>query len=147
MDVIDGTFRWETVLTELGAAYRIKHDPDDGSLYVTGSTIYIGSAKGGKIHALRKHDTCAVVLRLSASYGKFHWERTMKGSPRWGVFDQSGGVELANENDGPYIYVAFDDLGEGSEDIISLDAGSSYAGCKLHEETSNASLKSLKKRL
>ena len=57
----------------------------------------------------------------------------LQASPRWGVFDQSGDVELAVDADGPYIYAAFDDAGELGG--VSLDAGTPYAGCKAADGT------------
>ena len=101
----------------LGVVFRVKYDSKDKSLYVTGAKSFSGSgSKDGKVHPNCMHDACAVILRLAASSGEVQWVRTMKGSPRWGVFDQSGGVEIASENDGPYIYVAIDDTGECSMD-------------------------------
>lgn len=134
MNSNDGTIMWEKILPDLGAVFRIKHDSEDGALYVTGTTTYGGSAKDGKVHPHCLHDTCAVVLRLAASDGEVQWVRTVKGSPRWGVFDQSGGVEIATADDGPNIYVAIDDTAEESKDgnsAVSLDAGTPYAGCML----------------
>jgi len=133
MKSADGSVDWETTLPELGAAFHLKYDSEDESLYVTGTTTYGGSAKDGKDHSVCDHDTCAVVLRLSATDGSIQWQRTVKGSPRWGIVDSTGGVELANAGDGPFIYVAFDDVGEGDDTDISLDAGTPYAGCKSND--------------
>lgn len=126
----NGAVIWEKVLPGLGAAFRMKHDSEDGSLYVVGTTTFSGFPDGTdpKENPLCEHKTCSVVLRMSATDGEVQWERTLQGSPRWGVFGQNGGVGLASNADGPYIYVAIDDTGE--ETATSLDAGTPYAGCK-----------------
>jgi len=131
MNSTDGSIMWEKTLPELGAAFYLKYDSEDESLYVSGTTSYGGAAKGKKEHSLCDHDTCAITLRISAEDGSVEWERSAKGSPRWGIVDATGGVELATAGDGPFIYVAFDDVGDDKEGITSLDAGTHYAGCKL----------------
>jgi len=130
MDSTNGSVIWEKTFPELGAAFFLKYDSEDESLYISGTTTYGGAAKGKKEHSLCAHDTCAITLRISAEDGSVHWERSAKGSPRWGIVDATGGVELATASDGPYIYVAFDDVGDDEEGITSLDAGTHYAGCK-----------------
>merc|ERR1712151_839244 len=73
-------------------------------------------------------------MRLDSSNGSVKWIRTVKGSARWGIFDQRGGLELADEEkDGPYLYVALDDTGEGSVENASLNRGTSYGGCMSEE--------------
>ena len=134
------SFLWEQKFDDLGAAFWIKYDADDESLYFTATTTYGGGStsrsKGppdGKLHPNCDHDTCAVTGRLSATDGTVHWLRTLQGSPRWGAFDQSGDIELAPAADGPYVYAAFDDAGETG--VVSLDAGTPYAGCKAADGT------------
>jgi len=136
----DGELEWEQKFDDLGAAFWIKYDAHDESLYFTATTTYGGGrtskSKGpadGKPHANCDHDTCAVTGRLSATDGTVHWLRTLQGSPRWGAFDQSGDIELAPAADGPYVYAAFDDAGETG--VVSLDAGTPYAGCKAADGT------------
>lgn len=127
-DANDGSIVWESVLSDHGAAFWIKYDASDDSVYYTGTTTYGGTSKDSKKHLGCDSESCGVTGRLSASTGDIEWARTVSGSPRWGVFDQSGDLELASEDDGPYIYVAIDDVGEGGP--VSLDGGTSYAGCK-----------------
>ena len=131
----DGALVWEQKFDDLGAAFWIKYDAADGSLYFTATTTYGGGktskSKGppdGKLHPHCDHATCAVTGRLSATDGAVHWMRTFQGSPRWGAFDQSGDIELAPATDGPYVYAVFDDAGETG--AVTLDAGTPYAGCK-----------------
>ena len=95
------------------------------------TTTYGGSTSGHqKDHPLCDHDNCSVIMRLSPTDGEVEWARTVKGSPRWGVYDQAGGLELGKEDvDGPYIYVAMDDTGEGAVEEATLNAGTSYGGC------------------
>ena len=71
---------------------------------------------------------CAVTKCLSAKDGSTDWIRMAKGSPRWNFFDQTGDIQLANDLDGPYVYVALDDVGE--DGLVTLDEGTSYAGCR-----------------
>jgi len=130
MKSADGEVEWETMLPELGAAFHLRYDAEDEALYVQGTTTYGGSAADAKDHPVCDHDACAVTLRLSATDGSVHWQRTVKGSPQWGIVDQTGGIELASADDGPYIYVAYDDVGEGDDMDIPLDSGTHYAGCK-----------------
>lgn len=130
----DGTVVWETILPQLGAAFRTKHDAEDNSLYIAGTTTFSGfTNKDGKDNPLCEHDTCSVVMRLSATDGAIQWERTLQGSPRWGVFGQNGGVGVASEADGPYVYVAIDDTGEDT--ATSVNAGTPYSGCKAADGT------------
>ena len=129
LSTTNGSVVWEAVLPQLGAAIRMKFDEEDDSLYVTGTTTFSGLvAKDPKTNTLCEHETCSVVLRLSAADGVVQWERTLQGSPRWGAFGQNGGVGLANGADSPYVYVAVDDTGE--ENTTSLDAGTPYSGCR-----------------
>ena len=123
----DGAVAWERKFSDLGAALWLKHDASDDSIYFTATTTYGGSANG-KAHANCEHASCAVTARLSASDGTTDWIRTFQASPRWGVFDQSGDIELAAPADGPYLYAAFDDAAEIG--AVTLDAGTPYAGCK-----------------
>mmetsp|Transcript_28628 Transcript_28628/g.42324 ORF Transcript_28628/g.42324 Transcript_28628/m.42324 type:complete len:626 (-) Transcript_28628:52-1929(-) len=135
----DGEQMWEKVFPDMGAFFEIKFDHhqgfDDleqgGALYVTGTTTYAGSTAGNpKDHPYCDHDSCSVILRLSPIDGEVQWVRTVKGSPRWGIFDMKGGLELAVEDlDGPYIYVAMDDTGEGDVEVASLNTGTPYGGC------------------
>lgn len=131
-DSSNGDVLWEQQFPELGAAMWIAYDDEDGSLYVTGTTSYIGAATeiatDTKKNTHCKHDICAVTMRLSASDGNTEWIRTTKGSPRWNFFDQTGDIEIANELDGPYVYVALDDVGE--EGLVTLDEGTPYAACR-----------------
>lgn len=127
-DADTGAVLWENSFTDVGALFFVKWDREDGAIYVAGTTTYGGDAKGAKDHEHCPEDTCSVVMRLSSTDGSAQWVRTIKGSPRWGVFDQSGGLELADdEKDGPYLYVALDDTGEGGE--ASLQRGTPYGGC------------------
>mmetsp|Transcript_12877 Transcript_12877/g.23133 ORF Transcript_12877/g.23133 Transcript_12877/m.23133 type:complete len:842 (+) Transcript_12877:128-2653(+) len=131
-DAGDGSIVWEQMFEDLGAAMWIAYDESDESLYVTGTTSYFGESSEGKVpkeNTYCKHEICAVTMRLSADDGSTDWVRTTNGSPRWNFFDQSGDISLANDLDGPYIYVALDDVGEDVEGVISLDEGSSYAAC------------------
>ncbi len=123
----DGAVLWEEVFTDLGAAMWLVYDETDRSLYVTGTTSYKGDATDSKLHNACNHEVCAVTMRLSATDGNVEWVRTLKGSPRWNFFDQTGDIRLASEQDGPYIYVALDDAGEEGE--VTLDEGTPYAGC------------------
>lgn len=128
----DGALMWEKRFTDLSALFTIKYDNEQGGgLYVTGTTTYGGSTNGHqKDHPLCDHDNCSVIMRLSPTDGEVQWARTVKGSPRWGVFDQAGGLELGKEDvDGPYIYVVMDDTGEGAVEEATLNAGTSYGGC------------------
>ena len=86
-------------------------------------------AKDGKDHQFCEYDSCSVLTSLSAVNGSVQWESTVKGSPRWGVFDQYGDVKLGTDKDGHYVYAMFNDTGEGGDEAISIDAGSRYAGC------------------
>jgi len=124
----DGKVIWEKTFTDLGAVFWIKYDTIDSALYFTGTTTYGGTSKDTKNHSFCSSDACAVAGRASADNGSTSWIRTVPGSPRWGVFDQSGDIEIAPDTDGPFVYVAFDDVGEGGP--VKLDAGTSYAGCK-----------------
>jgi len=119
----DGSVMWESVLPQLGAVVRLKYDPEDHSVYTTGTTTFSGfdDSDNNKSHPYCAHASCSVVMRLSASDGSVEWERTLQGSPRWGVFGQNGGVGLAAAADGPYVYVSVDNTGE--EEATSLDAG------------------------
>jgi len=127
-DTTSGEIVWEKIMSDIGAAFWIKYDASDGALYFTGTTTYGGSAKDAKANPLCVSESCAIVGRMSAETGEVEWVRSVSGSPRWGVFDQSGDIELASELDGAYIYVAFDNVGEKGP--VTLDAGTSYAGCK-----------------
>lgn len=132
-DADDGSIVWEQMFEDLGAAMWIAYDESDQSLYVTGTTSYFGESSEGKVPKENKycnHEICAVTMRLSAEDGSTHWVRTSNGSPRWNFFDQTGDISLASDLDGPYVYVALDDVGEDVEGIISLDEGSSYAACR-----------------
>ena len=131
----DGALVWESKFDEIGATLWLKYDASDNAIYFTATTAYGGKEKSEvlKAHPNCEHDTCAVTGRLSATDGAMHWVRTFQASPRWGVFDQSGDVELAVDADGPYIYAAFDDAGESGG--VSLDAGTPYAGCKAADGT------------
>jgi len=128
---IDGSILWEKTFSDLGAIFDIKYDREDGGLYITGTTTYGGSTSGHqKDHLLCDHDNCSVVMRLSSVDGEMQWARAVKGSPRWGVFDQGGGVAIGKEDlDGPYIYVALDDTGDGPIEDATLNAGTPYGGC------------------
>ena len=86
-------------------------------------------AKDGKDHQFCEYDSCSVLISLSAVNGSVQWESTVKGSPRWGVFDQYGDVKLGTDKDGHYVYAMFNDTGEGGDEAVSIDAGSPYAGC------------------
>jgi hypothetical protein len=128
----DGELMWEKSFPGVGALFEVKYDSEQsGGLYVSGTTTYGGSIAGNpKDHPYCDHDNCSVVMRLSPTDGEVQWVRTVKGSPRWGIFDQKGGLELAREDfDGPYIYVAMDDTGEGEVEMASLNTGTPYAGC------------------
>jgi len=131
----DGELLWEKIFTDVGAVLAIKYDTEklfeEAGLYVTATTAYSGGMKGNaKNHTMCDHDSCSVVMRLSSSDGEMQWTRTIKGSPRWGLFDQSGGIEMGIEDvDGPYIYVAMDDTGEGDVEDASLNTGTPYGGC------------------
>ena len=130
----DGALVWEQKFEDLGAALWLKYDSHDEAIYFTGTTTYSGSASAdGKVHVHCEHSSCAVTGRLSATDGATHWLRTFQASPRWGVFDQSGDIELAVDADGPYIYAAFDDAGENG--AVTLDAGTPYKGCKAADGT------------
>jgi len=123
----DGAIMWEKQYTDLGAAMWIAYDEMDDALYVTGTTTYKGEDSDSKIHQSCNHVTCAVTMRLSAIDGEMDWVRTVQGSPRWNFFDQTGDIRLANDLDGPYVYVALDDAGENG--VVTLDEGTPYAGC------------------
>jgi len=129
----DGALIWEKTFPDLGALFTIKWDSvklfEEAGLYVTGTTTYGGSNKGNpKDHPLCDHDSCSVIMRLSSTDGEMQWTRTVKGSPRWGLFDQSGGLVIG-ERDDPFIYVAMDDTGEGAVQEATLHTGTSYGGC------------------
>ena len=133
----DGKILWERAFEDLGAAMWIAHDGADDSLYVTGTTAYLGEDVDdaesddprAKDNEHCDHAVCAVTMRLSAADGTVEWIRAAEGSPRWNFFDQTGDVALADEDlDGPYLYVALDDVGE--DGAIALDAGTPYAGCR-----------------
>lgn len=125
--VADGKILWEKKFSDLGAAMWIVYDNTDDALYITGTTSYKGEEGDSKTHTWCDTAVCAVTMRLSADDGSLHWLRTIEGSPRWNFFDQTGDIRLANDKDGPYIYVALDDAGE--EGSVTLDAGTHYAGC------------------
>merc|ERR1712176_1125529 len=129
----DGAILWEKQFSELGASMWIVYDKDDESLYVTGTTSYFGTSSDKetdtKDHRHCKHEICGVTMRLSAADGTVEWVRTTKGSPRWNIFDNTGDIELAESTDGPYVYVAMDDIAEDG-DISMLDEGSPYAACR-----------------
>jgi hypothetical protein len=124
-----GAVLWERAFNDTGALFFVKWDAEDGALYTAGTTTYGGAAPGAKDHAHCPHATCAVVMRLASSDGAPQWVRTLRGSPRWGNSDQSGGVALAGERDGPFLYVALDDTGEGDAPAASLHQGTPYGGC------------------
>jgi hypothetical protein len=127
----DGVIIWEQQFENLGAAMWIAYDKQDNSLYVTGTTSYKGEATeqatDTKTHPNCDHIICALTMRLSAMDGTTEWVRTTKGSPRWNIFDQTGDIQLANDLDGPYVYVALDDVGE--DGLITLDEGTPYSSC------------------
>jgi hypothetical protein len=131
-DADDGTILWEKNYTELGAAMWLVYDESDDALYVTGTTSYLGESSNittdtkNNTHCM--HEICAVTMRLSALDGTTDWIRTTKGSPRWNFFEQSGDIRLASDLDGPYIYVALDDVGE--DGVVILDEGTPYAACR-----------------
>merc|ERR1712176_351186 len=135
----DGAILWEKQFSELGAAMWIVYDKDDESLYVTGTTSYFGQTSeketDTKDHKHCPHEICGVTMRLSAVDGTTEWVRTTKGSPRWNFFDNTGDIELAESNDGPYVYVAMDDIAEDGE-ISNLDEGSPYAACRSNTDGS-----------
>jgi len=128
----NGEILWETQYEDLGAAMWVAYDEGDDSLYVTGTTSYIGEAtdteSDTKEHKNCDYDICAVTMRLSAMDGTTEWVRTTEGSPRWNFFDQTGDIQLSNELDGPYVYIALDDVGE--EGLSTLDNGTPYAACR-----------------
>ena len=124
----DGQILWEKQMPDLGAAFWITYDASDNSLHFTGTTTYGGSSKDAKATSFCDTEACAITGRLSADSGELSWIQSVSGSPRWGSFDQSGDIEIASASDGPYLYVAFDDVGEGGP--VTLDSGTSYAGCK-----------------
>merc|ERR1712176_1148520 len=129
----DGAILWEKEFSDLGAAMWIVYDKSDESLYVTGTTSYFGTSSDKetdtKDHRHCKHEICGVTMRLSAADGTVEWVRTTKGSPRWNIFDNTGDIELAESTDGPYVYVAMDDIAEDG-DFSMLDEGSPYAACR-----------------
>lgn len=128
----DGELMWEKTFPDVGAFFEVKYDSEQfGGLYVTGTTTYGGSTAGNpKDHPYCDHDSCSVIMRLSPTDGEAQWVRTVKGSPRWGIFDQKGGLALGREDlDGPYIYAAMDDTGEGEVEKASLNTGTPYGGC------------------
>jgi len=144
----DGSLLWEQSFPELGALFFVKHDREDGGLYVAGSTTFGGSSKDAKDHPHCPDDSCSVIMRLDSSDGTVEWIRTVKGSARWGVFDQSGGLELADEEkDGPYLYVALDDTGEGEVEDASLNRGTSYGGCLAEDGTFTSEYKVFLKKV
>jgi len=124
----DGSIVWEKEFTDLGAAMWLVYDATDDALYVTGTTSYLGGVDDSKEHDWCDTTTCAITMRLSASNGDVDWVRSIEGSPRWNFFDQTGDIRLANDLDGPYIYVALDDAGE--EGSVTLDGGTHYSGCR-----------------
>jgi hypothetical protein len=115
----------------------VAYDEEDDSLYVTGTTSYLGEAteiaSDTKNHTHCNHSICAVTMRLSANDGNTEWIRTTEGSPRWNFFDQTGDIQLSNELDGPYVYVALDDVGENG--LSTLDEGTPYAACRSEDGT------------
>merc|ERR1712176_132889 len=135
----DGAIVWEKQFSDLGAAMWIVYDKEDESLYVTGTTSYLGKVTeketDTKSHQYCNHEICGVTMRLSAVDGTTEWVRTTKGSPRWNFFDNTGDIELAESNDGPYVYVAMDDIAEDGE-ISNLDEGSPYAACRSNTDGS-----------
>ena len=144
----DGSLLWEQSFPELGALFFVKHDREDGGLYVAGSTTFGGSSKDAKDHPHCPDESCSVIMRLDSTDGTVDWVRTVKGSARWGVFDQSGGLELADEEkDGPYLYVALDDTGEGDVEDASLNRGTSYGGCLAEDGTFTSEYKVFLKKV
>jgi hypothetical protein len=135
----DGAILWEKTFSDLGAAMWIVYDEDDESLYVTGTTSYLGEVtdkeSDTKTHKHCNHEVCGVIMRLSAADGTTEWVRTTKGSPRWNIFDNTGDIELAKSFDGPYVYVAMDDIAEDN-DVSNLDEGTPYASCKSNADGS-----------
>jgi len=122
-----GSIIWQKEFSDLGAAMWLVYDENDDALYVTGTTSYLGEEKDSKKHSWCDTAVCAVTMRLSAEEGDVEWVRTIEGSPRWNLFDQTGDIRLASDSDGPYIYVALDDAGENN--AVTLNAGTPYAGC------------------
>merc|ERR1712176_34961 len=135
----DGAILWEKQFSELGASMWIVYDKDDESLYITGTTSYFGQPSeketDTKDHKHCRHEICGVTMRLSAVDGTVEWVRTTKGTPRWNIFDNTGDIELAASSDGPYVYVAMDDIAEDG-DVSSLDEGSPYAACRSNTDGS-----------
>mmetsp|Transcript_15511 Transcript_15511/g.15430 ORF Transcript_15511/g.15430 Transcript_15511/m.15430 type:complete len:115 (+) Transcript_15511:148-492(+) len=79
----DGSIVWETVLSDLGAAFWIKYDAFDESLYYTGTTTYGRTGEDLKDHdgcSASSDDSCVVTSRMSASTEDVKWVQT--GSPR-----------------------------------------------------------------
>ena len=96
----------------------IKYDREDGGLYIAGTMTHGGSSQGANDHPHCPDDLCPIVMHLDSSDGTIDWIRTVKESARWGAFDQSGGLELADEEKyGPYMYVALEDTGEGEVEM------------------------------
>jgi len=126
----DGMLIWEKKYIDLGGVIEIVYDEVDNSLYYSASTTYAGSAKDVAAHKYCTNENgCAIIGRLSAADGSSDWMRSVHGSPRLSSLDQSGDIELAPEDtDGPYVYVALDDVGEASGPV-DLDNGSPYAAC------------------
>eukprot|EP00592_Proboscia_alata_P018672 CAMPEP_0194409506 /NCGR_PEP_ID=MMETSP0176-20130528/7392_1 /TAXON_ID=216777 /ORGANISM="Proboscia alata, Strain PI-D3" /LENGTH=453 /DNA_ID=CAMNT_0039210173 /DNA_START=39 /DNA_END=1396 /DNA_ORIENTATION=+ len=129
----DGELLWEKKLPQLGAVLRISYDESSAAVYATGTTTFSGMTNKGDANSanpLCAHDTCSVVLQISMVDASVGWERTLQGSPRWGVFGQNGGITV--DVDGPFIYAAVDDTGETNSTTI---AGSPYAVCMSDEST------------
>ena len=70
----------------------------------------------------------AVTMHLLVTDGSTDWIYTAKGLLCWNFVDQTGDIELTNNNlNGPYVYVGLDDA--GGDDIVTLDKGKLYTCC------------------
>lgn len=118
----DGSVVWQKAFPEATFLVNVVYDENEHVLFVTAFL----KSNTEDVFACTNDDGCTALMRISADDGSVHWLRYTPGWMR-GPKDK-GEVHLAHPDDGPYVY-AFYHYG-GAYGTVSLDAGTSYAGCE-----------------
>ena len=130
MNEADGSEVWEKVFTDSAHFERVSTSNDGtDDFFVRGKLVtttgVATAANPTPLGVACAAETCGVIARMSGN-GALIWARTLEGT-NFGTHYFAGEVE--NDATGaPYIYVAMRDA--ATTGVVSLDAGTPYAGCK-----------------
>lgn len=125
----DGSVVWMKQYPELQFAIKSVLDEAEGAFYfsveMSGPVSEMGEL-GVNCDNPASGGGCSLLIRISTANGALHWARVAHGynARPW----ESSEVHLAHADDGPYVYVAFQNT--GTHGPTSLDSGTSYAGCR-----------------